>query len=250
VYCYINGGLLNGYRYIIDFAATSATPHAHMARKGHADWETAHHVFTYANALDQMLKRIGTTDSDKDVAAVRGVLHGAMALYLTRDLNVPPPASRARVANNSTTCQPIQRRSAPRCACAAPLPRRPIRRGELQPFEKLFLEVGVGGFPVRRTAAHDAALTERHHCARSATTRANSPAARTCQHVTASPVVPAHKVGLDGVLSEQHRHWILDMSGRYIPVDVYDLQSLNQSCFECLDHHVFQLIPPGRLCKA
>jgi hypothetical protein len=90
VYCYINGGLLNGYRYIIDFAATSATPHAHMARKGHADWETAHHVFTYANALDQMLKRIGTTDSDKDVAAVRGVLHGAMALYLTRDLNVPP----------------------------------------------------------------------------------------------------------------------------------------------------------------
>jgi hypothetical protein len=122
------------------------------------------------------------------------------------------------------------------------------RRGELQLFEKLFLEVGVGGFPVRRTAA--AALSERHHCARSATNRANSPAARTRQHVTASPVVPAHKVGLDGVLSEQHRHWILDMSGRYVPVDVHALQSLNQSCFECLDHHVFQLIPPGRLCKA
>jgi nitrite reductase/ring-hydroxylating ferredoxin subunit len=56
----------------------------------HADWETAHHVFTYANALDQMLNRIGTTDSDSDVAAVRGALHGAMALYLTRYLNVPP----------------------------------------------------------------------------------------------------------------------------------------------------------------
>ena len=26
----------------------------------HADWETAHHVFTYANAVHQMLKRIGT----------------------------------------------------------------------------------------------------------------------------------------------------------------------------------------------
>ena len=26
----------------------------------HADWETAHHVFTYANALDQMLRRIGS----------------------------------------------------------------------------------------------------------------------------------------------------------------------------------------------
>jgi nitrite reductase/ring-hydroxylating ferredoxin subunit len=56
----------------------------------HADWETAHHVFTYSNALDQMLKRIGTTDGDRDVTAVRGVLHGAMALYLTRYLNVPP----------------------------------------------------------------------------------------------------------------------------------------------------------------
>jgi nitrite reductase/ring-hydroxylating ferredoxin subunit len=56
----------------------------------HADWETAHHVFTYANAVDQMLKRIGTASSDGHGAAVRGVLHGAMALYLTRYLNVPP----------------------------------------------------------------------------------------------------------------------------------------------------------------
>ena len=56
----------------------------------HADWETAHHVFTYANALHQMLKRIGTANTDGHVTAVRGVLHGAMALYLTRYLNVPP----------------------------------------------------------------------------------------------------------------------------------------------------------------
>ena len=56
----------------------------------HADWETAHHVFTYANALDQMLKRIGSSAADGEVSAVRGVLHGAMALYLTRYLNVPP----------------------------------------------------------------------------------------------------------------------------------------------------------------
>jgi len=54
----------------------------------HADWETAHHVFTFANALHQMLDRIGTTADG--VAAVRAVLHGAMALYLTRYLNVPP----------------------------------------------------------------------------------------------------------------------------------------------------------------
>jgi nitrite reductase/ring-hydroxylating ferredoxin subunit len=55
----------------------------------HADWETAHHVFTFANAVYQMLNRIGTASTD-GVAAVRGVLHGAMALYLTRYLNVPP----------------------------------------------------------------------------------------------------------------------------------------------------------------
>jgi hypothetical protein len=36
-----------------------------------------------------LIKRIGT-DSDSDVTVVRGVLHGAMALYLTRYLNVPP----------------------------------------------------------------------------------------------------------------------------------------------------------------
>ncbi|MFL5032697.1 MAG: Rieske (2Fe-2S) protein [Xanthobacteraceae bacterium] len=56
----------------------------------HADWETAHHVFTYANAVDQMLERIGTANTDGHVTAVRGVLHGAMALYLARYLNVPP----------------------------------------------------------------------------------------------------------------------------------------------------------------
>jgi hypothetical protein len=56
----------------------------------HADWETAHHVFTYANALHRMLVRIGATIAGSPVAAARGVLHGAMALYLTRYLNVPP----------------------------------------------------------------------------------------------------------------------------------------------------------------
>src|SRR6516165_5179750 len=62
----------------------------------HADWETAHHVFTYANALDQMLERIGSSAAVGDASAVRGVLHGAMALYLTRYLNVPP----ARIAGD------------------------------------------------------------------------------------------------------------------------------------------------------
>jgi nitrite reductase/ring-hydroxylating ferredoxin subunit len=53
----------------------------------HGDWEVAHHVFTYANAVHQMLKRSETANRDGNATAV---LHGAMALYLTRYLNVPP----------------------------------------------------------------------------------------------------------------------------------------------------------------
>ncbi|WP_208648181.1 Rieske (2Fe-2S) protein [Paraburkholderia caledonica] len=56
----------------------------------HADWDTAHHVFTYANAVHQMLRRIGTADIDGYVTAGRAIMHGAMALYLARYLNVPP----------------------------------------------------------------------------------------------------------------------------------------------------------------
>jgi hypothetical protein len=56
----------------------------------HSDWETAHHVFTYANAVDRMLTRIGTANMDGQFSAVRAVLHGAMANYLARYLNVPP----------------------------------------------------------------------------------------------------------------------------------------------------------------
>ena len=56
----------------------------------HSDWESAHHVFTHANALHRMLERIGTADTASHVTAVRGILHAAMALYLTRYLNVPP----------------------------------------------------------------------------------------------------------------------------------------------------------------
>ena len=59
----------------------------------HADWETAHHVFSYANALHQALKRIdGKAGSGAPVEAARGLLHGAMALHLARYLNVPPAA--------------------------------------------------------------------------------------------------------------------------------------------------------------
>jgi nitrite reductase/ring-hydroxylating ferredoxin subunit len=55
----------------------------------HSDWETAHHVFTYTNAVHQALKRIDSAGPDP-LEATRGLHHGAMALYLARYLNVPP----------------------------------------------------------------------------------------------------------------------------------------------------------------
>jgi nitrite reductase/ring-hydroxylating ferredoxin subunit len=76
------------------YAAALRVAHFGTANE-HSDWETAHHVFTYANAVHQMVKRIGTADAGADgagghAAAARSLLHGAMALYLARYLNVPP----------------------------------------------------------------------------------------------------------------------------------------------------------------
>src|SRR5262249_26821708 len=56
------------------------------------DWETAHHVFTYRYAVHQVLKRIGNDpEHAADLTeASRAILHGALAVYLIRYLNVPP----------------------------------------------------------------------------------------------------------------------------------------------------------------
>jgi hypothetical protein len=71
------------------YAAALRVAHFGNANE-HADWETAHHVFSYANAIHRMLKRIEVGEIDDFATAVRGVVHGAMALYLARYLNVPP----------------------------------------------------------------------------------------------------------------------------------------------------------------
>ena len=49
----------------------------------HADWNTVHHAFTTANAVHQALLRHETPE------LLRGVLHGALRVYLDRFLNVP-----------------------------------------------------------------------------------------------------------------------------------------------------------------
>ena len=59
----------------------------------HSDWNSAHHSFTYCNGLHQLLKRIeadGDAARDRAWESLRGVYHGAMALYVNRYLNVPP----------------------------------------------------------------------------------------------------------------------------------------------------------------
>ena len=48
------------------------------------DWDTALHTFTFANAVEQGLRRSGS------VPLLRGVLDAAMSVYLDRFLNVPP----------------------------------------------------------------------------------------------------------------------------------------------------------------
>ncbi|BDA69215.1 Rieske (2Fe-2S) domain-containing protein [Calothrix sp. PCC 7716] len=48
------------------------------------DWDTAHHPFTYANAVHQGLRRVPS------IELLRGVFDGAMSVYLNRFLNVPP----------------------------------------------------------------------------------------------------------------------------------------------------------------
>ena len=57
------------------------------------DWDTVHHAFTTANALHQALIRNPTVD------LLRGVVHGALRVYLDRFLNVPasplPPEAAA-----------------------------------------------------------------------------------------------------------------------------------------------------------
>ena len=47
------------------------------------DWDTAHHSFTFANAVHQSVRRVGS------VELMRGIFDAAMTVYLNRFLNVP-----------------------------------------------------------------------------------------------------------------------------------------------------------------
>ena len=66
----------------VALAAVRRSVHFHVANS-FSDWNTVHHTFTYANAVDQALRRAPSK------LLARGIFDGAMSVYLERFLNVP-----------------------------------------------------------------------------------------------------------------------------------------------------------------
>jgi hypothetical protein len=64
------------------------------------DWDTVHHGFTAANALHQCLRRHPSPQ------AARGVVHGALKVYLDRFLNVPAARLPAAASGDLADLQP------------------------------------------------------------------------------------------------------------------------------------------------
>jgi nitrite reductase/ring-hydroxylating ferredoxin subunit len=68
---------------IVAYASARRIAHFHTSNE-FGDWDTALHTFTFANAVQQMLRRGPSADG------LRGVFDAAMSVYLDRFLNVPP----------------------------------------------------------------------------------------------------------------------------------------------------------------
>src|SRR5271157_4281845 len=115
---------------------------------------------------------------------------------------------------------------------------------------KLVPELGAGGFPRRRTAAHGGESPERQYCAGNSTARADSPAARARQHIMASVFVPTHQVCLDGVLPEHDRHLIVDMSGATSPCASTRFRASTSLFSSASSIMQFKMMPRNRSCKA
>ena len=66
----------------VAYAAARRPVHFHVSNE-FDDWNTVHHTFTYTNAVDQAMRRAPSRE------LARGILDGAMSVYLERFLNVP-----------------------------------------------------------------------------------------------------------------------------------------------------------------
>ena len=67
----------------VAYAAALRIAHFHTSNE-FGDWDTALHTFTFANAVQEGLRRVASPD------LLRGVFDAAMSIYLDRFLNVPP----------------------------------------------------------------------------------------------------------------------------------------------------------------
>ncbi|MCG8365759.1 MAG: Rieske (2Fe-2S) protein [Pseudanabaenales cyanobacterium] len=88
----------------VTYAAALRIAHFHT-NNDFRDWDTAHHTFTFANAVHQGLRRVPSPD------LLRGVFDAAMNVYLDRFLNVPParlpnPADRVEHPEQLLTALP------------------------------------------------------------------------------------------------------------------------------------------------
>src|SRR5262249_15699504 len=86
----------------VAFAAALRIAHFSTSND-HSDWESAHHSFSYANAAFGLITRAtdGSPDVETEVLSLRAAIHGALAVYLNRYLNVPP--ARLPRVNDATT---------------------------------------------------------------------------------------------------------------------------------------------------
>ena len=66
----------------VAYAAARRPVHFHVSNE-FGDWDTVHHTFTYANAVDQAMRRAPSK------LLARAIFDGAMSVYLERFLNVP-----------------------------------------------------------------------------------------------------------------------------------------------------------------
>ena len=71
----------------VAYAAARRAVHFRVTNE-FSDWDTIHHSFTYANAVDQAMRRAPSN------LLARGIFDGAMSVYLERFLNVPKQAIR------------------------------------------------------------------------------------------------------------------------------------------------------------
>ncbi len=78
----------------VAYAAALRIAHFHT-NNDFGDWDTAHHTFTFANAVHQGLRRVASPE------LLRGVFDAAISVYLDRFLNVPP----ARLPDPSQTVE-------------------------------------------------------------------------------------------------------------------------------------------------